>query len=202
MYFGDLNRPKFLLKSIILNYSYTMQEPTITNNIRSYFERPLSTNQKRIHSSAEEERDWALRVRQECRVCKLNLPRAYFGYNTSGSWPFDRDGCLLRRPECLECMRIANSTKRMAVADAKERGLPTKAPPGTPCALCGKTTDIVFDHSHRHGKFRGWLCNSCNRAMGVMGDEPEELVKALMYSCGGNREEFKSVVVNHLKSLD
>ena len=176
-----------------------MQEATITDNIRSYFERPLSTNQKRIHSSAEEERDWARGVMRECRDCKSNLPRTRFGYNTSGSWPFDRDGCLLRRPECTDCARKTANTKALAIKDAKKRGLPTKAPPGTPCGLCGKTDGIVFDHSHRHGKFRGWLCNSCNRAMGVMGDEPEEVVKALMYSCGGNREYFESVVANFLK---
>ena len=178
-----------------------MQEATITDNIRSYFERPLSTSQKRVHSSAEEERDWAREVMRECRDCKLNLRRTCFGYNTSGSWPFDRDGFLLRRPECIECSRKSANTKALAIKDAKKRGLSIKAPPGTPCELCSKTDGIVFDHSHSLCKFRGWLCNSCNRSLGVLGDEAEEVVKALMYTCGGNRDRFESVVANYLKSL-
>lgn len=178
-----------------------MQEATITDNIRSYFERPLSTSQKRVHSSAEEERAWARGVMRECRDCKLNLRRTCFGYNTSGSWPFDRDGFLLRRPECVECSRKSASTKALALKDAKKRGLSIKAPPGTLCNLCSKTDGIVFDHSHVTCRFRGWLCNSCNRSLGVLGDEAEEVVKALMYTCDGNRDRFESVVANYLKSL-
>lgn len=178
-----------------------MQEATITDNIRSYFERRLSTNQKRRHSSAEKERDWARGMIRECRDCRLKLRRTCFGYNTSGSWPFDRDGFLLRRPECLACKGRADITKRLAVADAKKQGLSIKAPPGSLCKLCSKTDGIVFDHSHSLCKFRGWLCNSCNRSLGVLGDEPEEVVKALMYTCGGNRDRFESVVANYLKSL-
>jgi hypothetical protein len=39
-----------------------MIEAKITDNTRSYFKRPLSTNQKRIHSSAEEVRDAAVSI--------------------------------------------------------------------------------------------------------------------------------------------
>jgi hypothetical protein len=179
-----------------------MREANITENTRSYFTRPLGSRQLRVHFSAEEERNWARGVFRECRECKMNLPRACFGYNTSSSWPFDREGHLLRRPECTECTRKSANTKALAIKDAKERGLPIKAPQDTPCELCLKTAGIVFDHSHVTCRFRGWLCNSCNRSLGVLGDEPEEVVKALMYTCGGNRERFESVVANYLKSLD
>ena len=178
-----------------------MIEATITDNTRSYFKRPLSEKQKRIHRSAEEERDWARGVTRACRVCKLNLPRTYFGYNTSGSWPFDRDGCLLRRPECLACNQESNKTKTLAEDDAKQRGLPTKAPTGTSCELCFKTSGIVFDHSHSLCKFRGWLCNSCNRSLGVIGDEPEKIIKAVEYSCGGDKLRFKRILEMYLNNL-
>lgn len=35
---------------------------------------------------------------------------------------------------------------------------------------CGGTTKISFDHCHRSGKFRGWICNDCNNALGRVGD--------------------------------
>lgn len=178
-----------------------MKEAKITNNIRSYFIRPLSSKQLRVHSSAEDERDWARGVMQECRDCKLNLARSCFGYNTSGSWPFDRDGYPLRRPECLACNKKAGITKKLAVTDAKKKGLPTKAPPGTSCELCFKTGGIVFDHSHSLCRFRGWLCNSCNRSLGVLGDEPEKIIKAVEYSCGGDKLRFKGILEMYLNNL-
>ena len=42
-----------------------MTETAITDNTRSYFERPLSGKQKRVHSSAEQEREWARKNTRE-----------------------------------------------------------------------------------------------------------------------------------------
>jgi hypothetical protein len=176
-------------------------ETSITENTRSYFERPLSKKQFRVHSSAEEERDWARQNTRECRECKLNLPRSCFGYNTSSSWPFDRNGYLLRRPECNACNKKSNKTKRLAEKSAVQKGLPVKPPPGTQCELCSKTDSIVFDHSHSLCQFRGWLCNSCNRALGVLRDEPEHLIKAVEYSCGGDKLRFKRILETSLNNL-
>src|SRR5690348_9036097 len=44
--------------------------------------------------------------------------------------------------------------------------------PKTPyCEGCGKVTSkVVFDHNHKTGKFRGWLCKPCNSALGFVFD--------------------------------
>lgn len=34
---------------------------------------------------------------------------------------------------------------------------------------------IAFDHCHKHGHFRGWLCDRCNTALGAAEDRPELL---------------------------
>jgi ribosomal protein S27AE len=40
------------------------------------------------------------------------------------------------------------------------------------CELCGEAGNIVFDHSHQSGRFRGWLCGKCNSALGFAKDDP------------------------------
>jgi hypothetical protein len=49
-----------------------------------------------------------------------------------------------------------------------------RAPPDV-CELCFKPDPrekIVWDHCHRTGKFRGWLCDRCNKTIGAAEDSP------------------------------
>lgn len=49
------------------------------------------------------------------------------------------------------------------------------------CQACGKGGDICFDHCHKSGKFRGWLCRGCNAAAGCAGDSASTLRKLAAY---------------------
>jgi hypothetical protein len=49
------------------------------------------------------------------------------------------------------------------------------------CEACGSSGRIVFDHCHKRGYARGWLCDPCNRALGCVEDEPERLLKLIAY---------------------
>lgn len=132
-------------------------------------------------ATPEEERAWARTQTKTCSKCKQLLPLSYFNGNTSGADPFDRDGYRLRRPECRTCTKEAGAGKAAATAAAKRLGMSAKAPAGTPCELCAATDRIVFDHDHVTNTFRGWLCDPCNRSMGVLGDSVEGLMRALNY---------------------
>ena len=131
--------------------------------------------------SAEEERDWARTQKRSCTKCKEILPLSYFNGNTSGQDPFYKDGYRNRRPECKSCTKIANTGKSKARQTAKKLGMTHKAPTGTKCELCDATEKIVFDHDHDTLVFRGWLCDPCNRSLGVLGDKVEYLIKAVNY---------------------
>jgi len=49
------------------------------------------------------------------------------------------------------------------------------------CEACGKPGRICFDHCHATGRFRGWLCNGCNTALGYVMDSPETLLALAAY---------------------
>lgn len=64
---------------------------------------------------------------------------------------------------------------------------------GGGCAICrtaegrklkklSKTKfNFAVDHDHDSGKTRGLLCDTCNRALGMFGDSPENLRSAIVY---------------------
>jgi hypothetical protein len=54
------------------------------------------------------------------------------------------------------------------------------------CAIChgppnGRVKKLVVDHNHETGKIRELLCDGCNRAIGFMKDDPEQLRAAALY---------------------
>ena len=56
---------------------------------------------------------------------------------------------------------------------------------GHVCKIClgpqqGKVA-MAVDHCHTTGVVRGLLCNNCNRALGLLQDNPELMYKAIEY---------------------
>jgi DNA-directed RNA polymerase subunit RPC12/RpoP len=49
------------------------------------------------------------------------------------------------------------------------------------CQVCGQEELLVVDHDHKNEKYRGLLCNHCNRGLGHFRDNPEILQKAIDY---------------------
>lgn len=40
------------------------------------------------------------------------------------------------------------------------------------CEVCGGSKKISWDHCHQSGNFRGWLCENCNVAIGIVRENP------------------------------
>lgn len=74
--------------------------------------------------------------------------------------------------------RVPNAVAREAYAIMMEdqQGL---------CAICKRPpragTGLVLDHCHDSGKLRGLLCSSCNLAIGLLQDDPDQLDAAAQY---------------------
>lgn len=52
------------------------------------------------------------------------------------------------------------------------------------CFLCGTKDKLCYDHDHTTGEFRGILCQTHNRALGMLGDSKESLLKMIEYLDG------------------
>lgn len=85
-----------------------------------------------------------------------------------------------QNPEDTRAKRLVISRR----ASAKRKRL-REEEAGRPCPelceLCGEAGEIVFDHCHATDKFRGWICQRCNRALGHVKDNINLLSKMVMY---------------------
>ena len=52
---------------------------------------------------------------------------------------------------------------------------------GGACKICGEVTDLVPDHCHNGGGFRGAICGHCNKGLGLFRDNSEFLRRAADY---------------------
>ena len=155
---------------------------SFTENERQHYVRQ---SWKCRFTNPDEEYNWAKTQLQTCRKCCKEKALTEYNTNTSSSDAFDKSGIRLRRKECKDCTADAAKGKEFAKKLAKEMGIPYVAPKGTLCAVCKKPASsgngIVFDHCHVAKVFRGYCCNSCNRSIGVLGDNVDGLLKALNY---------------------
>lgn len=57
------------------------------------------------------------------------------------------------------------------------------------CEVCGRGGPIVFEHDHTTNKFRGWTCQRCNSALGMVEDSIVVLEKLIVYLKAHNHEQ-------------
>ncbi len=80
--------------------------------------------------------------------------------------------------------RASNPEKfRQYEFERREKIFTEKAgrPRPSTCEVCGSGEKIVYDHDHATGKFRGWICFSCNTALGHARDNVEVMYKLIAY---------------------
>ena len=132
----------------------------------------------------------------ETRICSKcgaehPLTEEFFAKNQSTNTGGDK----YFRPECKSCTRKASQGKQAAY---KLAGKPKRPPLGTPCQRCGRTDKkLVFDHCHETLAHRGWLCDNCNRSMGMLGDDISGMISSAVYiakTTGKDRDDILSAL--------
>lgn len=121
-----------------------------------------------------------------CSACRESLSLDSFHRNRAMP-----DGL---HSNCKRCVSSANTSWRLRNPDKKRAqhrktkyGLTESAfkalseQQGTECAICHKSRPLVVDHNHKTGDVRGLLCNNCNRAIGLFGDDFATLISAARY---------------------
>ena len=78
---------------------------------------------------------------------------------------------------CPTCRR-ANRYVRMYGMTFKEA---IEFEPPKACEICDKEVELVVDHNHETGEFRGSLCGHCNSGLGHFMDNPQLIKKAFYY---------------------
>ena len=79
------------------------------------------------------------------------------------------------------CKKCRNKQKAILAKLHKDNPKPSDCT----CPICkGENKELVLDHNHSTGEFRGWICNDCNTAMGKLGDSHEVLARAIAYLLG------------------
>lgn len=110
--------------------------------------------------------------RRRCRECQRERTRAWQRRNPGhGRRAYHRD--LSRSRERSRAKRFAHAY-RMTVAEAR---VVLAARPSC-CEVCGRAGRVCYDHDHATGEARGWLCSTCNSALGHAQDDPA-LLRAL-----------------------
>lgn len=95
---------------------------------------------------------------------------------------YDKATKYRQRPEVKEKYRQNHylKTYNMSLDDVNK---------ATNCGICGVSlvlkgygdSSVCVDHDHDTGKVRGFLCNNCNRGLGLFKDNPVNLEKAIKY---------------------
>jgi hypothetical protein len=96
-----------------------------------------------------------------------------------------------RRAKMLNARRV----KRLEEIDGRPR-------PDI-CELCGSPSfRIVFDHDHATGKFRGWICYSCNVVLGHMKDNKQAIMRLVAYLEAAEISTADVLTLQERKSLN
>jgi hypothetical protein len=105
-------------------------------------------------------------IRPKCKECLNSRNKQYYIENSSSIKKWAKN---YRQTEHRKEWARKNAKKRLK---EKRNNSATRPGPLT-CECCSDNPDargIVWDHNHESGNFRGWLCNRCNRVLGMCKD--------------------------------
>jgi|TARA_A200000113_G_scaffold192047_1_gene181077 hypothetical protein len=121
-------------------------------------------------------------VTKVCSKCGIDQSIENFGRSS---------GAKYRRSECNSCNSLLNKVRR------ELKAITPPPPENHTCPICEKTADQVrgaggkksghwcLDHDHKTHQFRGWICHTCNRAIGQLQDDIKVLENAIKYIAKG-----------------
>ena len=121
-----------------------------------------------------------------CSLCDGWLPAAFFGpaKTKSGLKSYCRRcNAATKHAEynkvTLKKQREARWRRMYGITPEDAEAIKVKQ--GYKCAICTKQEHLCLDHDHKTGKIRGFLCRTCNMAIGALSDSIPTLQAAIDY---------------------
>lgn len=138
---------------------------------REYYGRAATLREARIAKPCAEGKPDTF----TCTKCKIDLPFNLQHFNHAKQNKFKLTyqcrKCMLERFSFLQAKR------KYKLTDEQVTYLRTQKA----CFICKAEGPLQFDHCHAKGNFRGMLCGHCNKALGLMRDNPDRLRAAAAY---------------------
>lgn len=122
---------------------------------------------EKFHSEYAKHAKRADGLQTECRECKRIRDAAYFQTNKEKILS-DRQLNKDRNTAC----KYGISTEELLELKSKFNGK---------CHICREMEGEVVDHCHSSLNVRGWLCQSCNKALGFFRDNVDYMQRGIDY---------------------
>ena len=110
-----------------------------------------------------------------CRECQREVRSAYHASNKDLASARHKEW-RQRNPEKTRIIDKRRNIKKLYGITIEEYDAI-----GSSCQICEAKERLALDHCHVSNNLRGKLCNCCNRALGLFGDDPEKLRRAALY---------------------
>lgn len=127
----------------------------------------------------------AIRPYYLCRSCRNTSARKWREKNREKSRKSVREWHAKNSHKLQRLRRLSRLKTAYGLSGEAYEALLTGQAFG--CAICGsqqgcsKGRKLFVDHNHETKKIRGLLCSKCNFLIGIAGDKPEILSKAISY---------------------
>lgn len=176
---------------MVLRERYVHRNGLGYNGLLRYDERmrkgeKMSEKQKRKISSAHKafgENHWTKRLSVRKKISDANKGQPAWNKGKPAPWAkgrgFKKGHIPWNKGKHPKCYQKENHHNWKGGITSKEVRAGRPKPPA--CEICGRTGKICFDHDHRNGKFRGWICWGCNVALGHVDDSEVILGKMIEY---------------------
>jgi hypothetical protein len=128
-------------------------------------------------------------------MCKQEKAFEFFSCTPSGNL---RGTCKSCRSDFYKGKRARDTKLRFKYGISHQDYLDLLEEQNGGCAICGAKAEEQYhgvldvDHNHETNEVRGLLCNSCNRAIGLLKDSPKKLRDAADYLDKKGSYEFKN----------
>lgn len=116
-------------------------------------------------------REGTVDTEKRCSRCQVVKPASEFRLRTKGHL----------KSHCNRCIALAQRAAKYGITPEEYEAMEI-AQAGA-CSICDRVPadSLRVDHCHETGRVRGLICHDCNAGIGLLGDDPDRIMRAVIY---------------------